>query len=193
MNWKSTACSEVAKERIWKEHVANEGSKVRIFDQFRKNPYHVSKDKPLSDPVNRRPQHFLDRERSFLETIERRIATQHSHERPGLDGAESVVLPPISTPRGAGGVAPPSPRLATVSAAMSSETFDFGTVWNSMQSVPAKKYPEPLTEAQELGWVQSPMKPRDPRFTYNHRSTEMTRFARQLHREQGASKGTSKR
>ena len=223
MNWNSRAVSEVAKERIWKEHVATERSKVRIFDQFRKNPHRVAKDKPLSDPINRRGVRFLDREAAFLETIEKRVTTTRGKDQSGSRHAavETLDLPSIGGGGKAGSKRPavvvvdsrsqqheaceeqlPTPRAPA--AAQHSETqkklpdgaavppgattaksgneFNFGELWTTMLATPATKYPVPMTEAMELGWSQPKVQPRDPRFTYNHRSTEMTRFARQLSR-----------
>jgi len=198
MNWNSRAVSEVAKERIWKEHVATERSKIRIFDQFRKNPHRVAKDKPLSDPINRRAVRFLDRESAFLETIERRVAsTRHQNGATTAEAHEPApasTLPPIDGGRrGSVGVAgntveqQPSPRPTVQgpggeSNGQTTKDFNFGELWSTMLATPSRKYPAPMTEAMELGWMQPETKPRDPRFTYNHRSTEMTRFARSLSR-----------
>lgn len=73
MNWKSAAISEVAKERIWKEHVETERCHRVVFDTFRVNPHRMAtQGRPVTEGVNQRPKRFLDRERALLEAMEKR-------------------------------------------------------------------------------------------------------------------------
>lgn len=73
MNWKSKSVSDVAKERIWAEHVRTEAAHMHIQESFRKNPFRAAKDKPLAPATSRRPARFLDREAAFLETIDAHV------------------------------------------------------------------------------------------------------------------------
>ena len=45
------------------------------------------------------------------------------------------------------------------------------------QKVPAEKYDEPITSAQEVGWYAKPLVPQNARFQYGLRQAEATQFA----------------
>ena len=61
--------SDVAKEKIWTEHVRAEAGHLHIQEHFRKNPFRAGRDTPLAPATSRRPARFLDRDAAFLETI----------------------------------------------------------------------------------------------------------------------------
>jgi hypothetical protein len=189
MNWNSKSVSEVSKEKIWKEHVRNESSHIHLVDTFRKNPFHVVRDKQMPANVTSRPSRFLDRERVFLETIDRRIASQRladskaagaNAESTSSGAAPALELPNIAqhTPK-----PPPakeqSPPL-TARPPTNGDTYDFGSTFRQSQLPPAQRYTGPKTEAQEMGWFSAPVAPKSKRFTFNIRTSEMSRFATTL-------------
>lgn len=80
--------SEVAKERIWKEHCEKMVMQSIRFQQdgrshaeFTMNPYHLHHNKPVSEPVSTRAKDFLDRPKATLQALSARLAAS------GLDPA----------------------------------------------------------------------------------------------------------
>lgn len=72
--------SEVAKERIWKEHCektmlqsVKAREEGRGFAQFTLNPFHLHHNKPVTDPVSLRSPDFLDRHKATLESLSNRL------------------------------------------------------------------------------------------------------------------------
>jgi hypothetical protein len=73
--------SEVAKERIWKEHCEKMVMQSIRFQQegkshaeFTMNPYHLHHNKPVTDPVSVRSKDFLDRPKATLQALSARLA-----------------------------------------------------------------------------------------------------------------------
>eukprot|EP01059_Diplonema_ambulator_P014841 TRINITY_DN2585_c0_g3_i1.p1 TRINITY_DN2585_c0_g3~~TRINITY_DN2585_c0_g3_i1.p1 ORF type:complete len:171 (+),score=35.59 TRINITY_DN2585_c0_g3_i1:49-513(+) len=62
MNWKNSTISEVAKEKIWKEHVRNESQYMKSKESFSVNPYRLDKTKPICESICARPKRFLAKE-----------------------------------------------------------------------------------------------------------------------------------
>ena len=145
MNWNSKAVSEVAKERIWKEHVANEGNKRQIFDTFRVNPFELSR-VALPEPINKRATRFLDREKAFLDTISKRTG---------------VKLPELTAKK-----AEPTRR--------EDGGDDLSTLMAKLHQSPRQKYHQPLTSSQELGWNPAGQS-RNKMFDHSLHSCDITR------------------
>ncbi|AWP10651.1 putative protein FAM183A isoform 2 [Scophthalmus maximus] len=58
------------------------------------------------------------------------------------------------------------------------ENPEFLEAFHKAHQEPTKKYPMPVTESQEIGWVSTPLIPEnrsDGRIHFNHRSTDVTR------------------
>jgi hypothetical protein len=73
--------SEVAKERIWKEHCEKMVMQSVRFQkdgrshaEFTMNPYHLHHNKPVTEPVSTRARDFLDRPKATLEALSARLA-----------------------------------------------------------------------------------------------------------------------
>lgn len=194
MNWKSTAISEVAKERIWKEHVENEKQNRIMFDTFTVNPARMaSRSRPVTESISKRPKRFLDRDAALLAAMEGRglfklpsppanpHATQPLSARTETAQA-TVVLPslPGASPRAADmqphPPAPMSPRQLKSSAGSGS----FAEMFEQLHWSPTQKYSEPQTSTQVLGWHSSQLSPVDNKFHYPHRRCDITKFAEDL-------------
>lgn len=82
--------SEVAKERIWKEHCEKMvvqslkfRAEGRSHAEFTLNPYHLQHNKPVTDPVSVRSPDFLDRSKAQLAALSTRLTATGLSPRNG--------------------------------------------------------------------------------------------------------------
>ena len=150
MNWKNTKISEVAKEQIWKEHVKTESQYMNSKDRFSMNPYRLHKTKPMCDNVAKRDQFFLGKEVAMHGKAVETGALLKEVNKDITDAGEQS-------------------RLLQSSTEIHNSLLD-------ARKAPVDKYPYPLTEAQEIGWVSRPLIPQKAEFNFSLVTSDVTKF-----------------
>lgn len=166
--------SPVAQQRVWEEHlvkVASQQRKQNAHAEFSVNPLRM-KSKTMTEPkINKRELRFLDRERAALEAIQRQLKQRaEASDRP------AAAADPPSEATTQRGTAPPLPPIRGSSKPPAGDDA-LESLMASAHAPPTKKYKFPQTEAQELGWMTSPLVKRDPLFAHGLRSCDVTRFS----------------
>lgn len=185
MNWKSQAVSEVSKEKIWKEHCETEATHRQLNDNFRINPLKAMMEKPLPEPISPRGKRFLDRDRAFLETLQKKqlglSRSPSQSPRSSTHGLPALGPQSPSTPRGSLAASrtvhatqnnvplptiphPPPRKDGTVASDANpgaDETTsvphfaNFHHLLVTASKPPNEKFSFPRTESQEIGWLSA--------------------------------------
>ena len=178
------AATAVAKERIWKEHLdkcAHQERRHRVKDPvYRVNPFRMVKhDRPLAEPINRREQRFLDRDKAALAAIVKQLGPRAKELMEDGDDL-GTSLPPIHEAKSA---LPVAESVSLRNSVVPPEEEDEGsrqvrTMLTRVHQTPVEKYSFPMTESQELGWIPPRRKAKeDGRFRFGLKNCEMTKFA----------------
>ena len=205
MNWNSKAVSEVAKEKIWKEHVLNESNHRLIYDTFRINPHTYSTTKTVAEPINRRPKRFLDREQAILEALSRHVVvengaqqqqatllpgvashsvrqedakmpTQNKTSKQQVDGGKGQHLPQLPCPEKPNGdICGATEGGGKITKEGSLPELE--RLIRFAHLLPQQKHSVPMTSTEEIGWRTKPIVPANRRFIHNLQCCEITRFS----------------
>eukprot|EP00659_Diplonema_papillatum_P021031 gene21031-32404_t len=175
MNWKNAKISEVAKEKIWKEHVKNESQYRNSKETFSINPYRLDKTKPVTENITRRPKRFLSKEKAILESVQSQL--QRSL---GMDGSQLLDeinndVPVLNSSDEIEGT-----HADMRTAKMQANSLVITESLKALHKTPRDKYDSPQTESHEVGWISKPLVASEAKFRYPLKSCDITRFAGSL-------------
>eukprot|EP01060_Flectonema_neradi_P015479 TRINITY_DN22092_c0_g1_i1.p1 TRINITY_DN22092_c0_g1~~TRINITY_DN22092_c0_g1_i1.p1 ORF type:complete len:200 (+),score=49.54 TRINITY_DN22092_c0_g1_i1:72-602(+) len=169
MNWKNSKISEVAKEKIWKEHVRTESQYRNSKEKFSVNPYRLAKTKPVCENITKRSKRFLSKERFLLESIQNQMGKS----------ANSELLSQVNNDIN-WNATNETDEVDSNKERIQKTAEEIRDCLLSVQKTPIDKYINPMTEAQEIGWLSKPLVPAEAQFSHALKSCDITRFAGDL-------------